>query len=152
VLREDALKLLNAAAVEHLLTKRARTYKEARRELDTIDLALGEGSRLAERLRLQEGAAKLEAHADDLREAMRQYALSLISAERSLQARDAILDKIGVRQLTREFDDLVPGNRLSNTASAVFRFLDAAALRGWISVTEFNQAFTEARRAGGFEQ
>jgi hypothetical protein len=147
-LRAEALGLLNGAAVEHLpIGKTGRTWADARHELDVIDLAISEAIKLANTLHLQEANARLEARLSDLRAAMRQIALCEIGLERARQARDQNVAEVGSRELTRQFDDLVPGDRLANTASPTYRRLEGAMRRGWIGEKEFLSEFERARKA-----
>ena len=152
-LRKNAIEMLNGVATAHLATpKKAPSYRELRTELETIDLALGEGSKLADRLRLQEAQQRLDEHADDLKAAMRQFCLSLIAAERALQARDEIIQHIGDPNLVLAAQKWPGIGRLWNTGSLVFRLLSEVAVpQGWISQKEFDAEYNQARRAGGYE-
>jgi len=139
---------LNGVAAHHLVTTQARrSYQELVDELAVLDSALDEGGRLHAKLSAEAAAARYEQRKDELAEAMRQIALSLIGLERCLQARDEIIRAIRLPGLSEGGWPLC--GRLRNTASPIYRYLETGVKEKWLTQKEFDTEFNRARCAAG---
>jgi hypothetical protein len=93
--RTAALSLLNGAAADIPRPKRGVTYKQLITELQTIDLALGEGSKIAFRLQLEAAQKRLETLAPEIAATMAEAAKHLFAAEKCFQKYDSLSRDVG---------------------------------------------------------
>jgi hypothetical protein len=119
--------------------------KALRDELAVIDRALVLAEQLHREAQIAEGAQRFQSRRGDWLAAMNRIAQAIVELEHAQQARDAIARDIrSSAPLPGENYPLL--GRFSQAGSPAYRFIQTAAVEGWLTHAEFSKEIENARK------